>query len=218
MFMKPRPALLRREALRRRPVQARSLEKRRRVKAAALACFRQLGYEATSIELIAARARVAVGGVYLHFKSKRQLLLVLMDELVESLAAVQLTPSAGGHPREAIRALLTQAFDRDLEFLGAYRAWREAILSDPELARRDAEIHRWTEQRVGAVFSALQQLPGARRNVDVAALAALMDRFFWTLLAEALRTKPGALARSIDTAADVTYHALFEDTAGRRRR
>ncbi len=214
MFMTRRPNLLRGEVLASPPVQARSRENRRRIRAAALACFRSVGYNATTLEQIAARAGVPVGGIYLHFKSKRQLLLVLMDDLLDALANVRLSLDSG-RPRETIRTLLRRAFDRDLEFLGAYRAWQEAVLSDPALAKLDAAIHRWTRQRVVRTFTALQALPGARRGVEVETLAAVMDRLFWQLLAEALRTRAADFDRWIDAAAEVTFHALFEDRKSR---
>lgn len=216
MFVEGRPDLLRGELLASEPVQARSRENRRRIRAAALACFRTLGYNATTLEEIATQSGVPVGGIYLHFKSKRQLLLVLMDELLEALANVPLTLDRG-HPRETIRTLLRRAFDRDLEFLGAYRAWQEAVLSDPALAKLDTAIHRWTRQRVVRTFTALQRLPGARRGVEVETLAAVMDRLFWQLLAEALRTRAADFDRWIDAAGDITFHALFEDRKQRTR-
>jgi AcrR family transcriptional regulator len=197
-------------------VQGRSRENRRRIRAAALACFRIRGYNATTLEEIATRSGVPVGGIYLHFKSKRQLLLVLMDELLDALANVPLT-LVPGRPRETIRTLLGRAFDRDLEFLGAYRAWQEAVLSDPGLAKQDAAIHRWTRQRVVRTFAALQRLPGARRGVNLETLAAVMDRLFWQLLAEALRTRSADFDRWIEAASDVTFHALFEDRKQRTR-
>jgi hypothetical protein len=140
-----------------------------------------------------------------------------MDELLASLAAIELTIDHE-QPRDTVRALLRQAFDRDLEFLGVYRAWQEAVLSDPEMAATDAAVHRWTHQRVVDLFTALQRLPGARRDVDVETLGAVMDRFFWTLLAEALRTGSAELGRWVDTASEVTYHALFEDEPRGARR
>ena len=33
-----------------------------------------------------------------------------------------------------------------------YRAWQEAVLSDPELTRKQREIHVWTTNRVMTVF------------------------------------------------------------------
>jgi AcrR family transcriptional regulator len=194
------------------PRQARSTENRRRLKAAALVLFRDKGYGRTSIDDIVARAKVPVGGFYLHFRSKRQLLLVLMDDLLEALSQVTFDIPAHGHPRETVEWLLRHAFSRDLEFLGAYRAWQEAVFSDREFAKHDAEIHHWTQRRVIAVFERLHQLPGARRGVDVHELGCLMDRLYWTLLGEALSLTKRDVDQRARSAAAVTYHALFVDS------
>jgi AcrR family transcriptional regulator len=197
----------------RAPSQKRSVDNRRRLKAQALALFRDRGYARTSIDDIAQRAKVPVGGFYLHFRSKRQLLLALMDDLLESLSRISLVPPEHTRPRDVVRSLLTQAFARDLHFLGAYRAWQEAVFSEPGLAHHDAAIHAWTHRRVIALFQQLQQLRGARRDADIRQLGCVMDRFYWALLAEALRLDPRQIEQRVRAAADVTYHALFSDSA-----
>ena len=206
-----RPNLLAGEDLFAPPRQKRSREKRERLKSAALALFGQQGYEATSIEQIAARANLAVGGFYLHFRSKRQLLLVLMDELLEKLSRLSLALGAGTDPRQLLHELLSRAFSADLEYLGAYRAWQEAALSDPILSRQQQEIHAWTTLRVTAVFQRLHTMPGARSGVDIDGLAQAMDTFFWSLLARAAVMPKADLDRSIDSATHLVYHALFRD-------
>jgi hypothetical protein len=100
--------------------------------------------------------------------------------------------------------------------LGAYRAWQEAALSDPDLARKQEQIHGWTTTRVMTVFQLLQQLPGARQGVDVPGLARVMDSFFWSLLAQAGRFSKVELDQRIDSATHLIYHALFTDPARRR--
>ena len=132
--MKKRPDLLAGENLPAQPQQQRSLDKLTRLKAAALDLFGERGYEGTAIGEVAGRARLAVGGYYQHFRSKRQLLLVLMDELLEGLSRLDLNPGAMTDVRAGIRGLLSRAFSADFHYLGAYLAWQEAMLSDPELA------------------------------------------------------------------------------------
>jgi AcrR family transcriptional regulator len=208
-----RPMLLANENLPAPPTQKRSLDKRERLKAAALELFREKGYARTSIDDIAAGAKVPVGGFYLHFRSKRQVLLTLMDDLLVALSTIGFLPADGAHPRDGIRSLLTQAFARDLHFLGAYRAWQEAVFSEPDLTRCDAAIHAWTRQRVIALFQRLQELPRARRGVDIPQLASVMDRLYWALLSEALSLDPQQITQRVRATADVTYHALFTDSA-----
>jgi AcrR family transcriptional regulator len=206
-----RPKLLMREALRPAPRQRRSLEGRARLKAAALELFRERGYAGTSIDDIAARARLAVGGFYLQFRSKRQLLVVLMDDFVGALSEIDLRLDASSDPRAALRDLLSRAFSSDLQYLGAYRAWQEAILTDVDLASKQRGIHAWTTARVLRTFTFLQTLPGARAGVDLQALARVMDTFFWSLLGEALRLPVIELHRWLDSATHLVFHALFAD-------
>jgi AcrR family transcriptional regulator len=208
-----RPDLLAGEDLPPPPRQKRSLAKRARLKAAGLDLFGEKGYERTSIDEIALRARLAVGSFYQHFRSKKQLLLSLMDELLEKLSQLHLRPQAAGDIRAGLRQLLSRAFAHDLRYLGAYRAWQEAVLSDPGLAQKQIEIHVWTTARVAAVFQFLQQLPGARQGVDVPGLARAMDSFFWTLLSQAIHMPDVELQQWIDSATHLIYHALFTDSA-----
>ena len=209
--LRRRPRLLAKEDLPPDPRQKRSRQKRAGLKAAGLAVFARKGFERASIDDIARQAKLAVGGFYQHFRSKRQLLLVLMDELLEKLSRLDLQPQALADPRQGLRRLLARAFSHDLRYLGAYRAWREAVLSDPDLARKQRRIHAWTTARVTAVFQFLAQIPGARKGVDIPALARAMDAFFWSLLAQAARLRKAELNRSIDAATHLIYHALFGD-------
>lgn len=209
--MTRRPDLLSGENIPPPPRQKRSLAKRAKLKDAALALFGERGYEGASIEEIARRADLAVGGFYQHYQSKRQLLLALMDELLEGLSQLNLRPQAGGDVRAGLRQLLSGAFSRDLRYLGAYRAWQEAALADAGLARKQKKIHAWTTARVRAVLEILEQLPGARRGVDIDGLAEVLDSFFWSLLAQAVRLRKAELDRSIDAATHLMYHAMFTD-------
>jgi AcrR family transcriptional regulator len=215
--MSMRPNLLVGEDLSAEPHQKRSRDKRARLKAVGLALFGEQGYESTSIDQIARRAKLAVGGFYQHFRSKRQLLLVLMDELLEKLSQLNLRPKAVPDVRVGLRELLSRAFSHDLRYLGAYRAWQEAVLSDPDLAEKQEEIHAWTTTRVMTVFQFLQQLPGARRGIDVPSLARVMDSFFWNLLAQALQLRKVELNQWVDSATHLTYHAMFTDTPRKGR-
>lgn len=211
----PRPNLLRGEKLPREPRQKRSLEKRTRLKDAALALFGEKGYEKTSINQTARRAQLPVGSFYQHYRSKRQLLVALMDDLLEKLSEVRIQPSGAGSIRSALRDVLQAAFSRDLRYLGAYRAWQEAVLTNPDLARKQDEIHAWTTARVRAVFERLRQLPGARPNVDIDALARVMDSFFWSLLGRAVLMKKAELDDWLDSSTHLIYHAIFTDTVER---
>ena len=213
--VKPRPHLLADEKLPPEPRQKRSLAARERWKAAGLALFGEKGYEATSVSDIARRARLAVGGFYQHFTSKRQLLLVLMDDLLDKLSQLELRPSGSGGLRAGLHALLAGAFSRDLKYLGAYRAWQEASLSDPHLARTQAQIQAWSTGRILLLFQALHQHPAARPDVDLKGLARALDAFFWNLLAQAVHMPKPELNQWIDISTHLIFHALFLDSAAK---
>lgn len=211
-IVRMRPNLLADEDLPPGPYQKRSINKRARLKAAGLRLFGEKGYEATSINEIARRAKHAVGSFYQHFRSKRQLLLVLMDELLEYLSQIDLHPKDFGNVQAGLRGLLSAAFSSDLKYLGAYRAWLEATLSDTHLARKDKQIHAWTTSRVLTLFQLLQQMPGGRPNVDIQALACVMDGFFWSLLAQAVKMRKPEIDQWIDASSHLIFHAIFRDT------
>jgi AcrR family transcriptional regulator len=209
--VKKRPNLLAGEKMPSEPRQKRSIEKRERLKDAGLALFGERGFEGTSIDDIAARANLAVGTFYQHYRSKRQLLIALMDELLEKLGQMEFTPRPGSDVRAIVHSLLSRAFSHDLFYVGAYRAWQESALTDPDLARKQIQIHMWTTARITVVFERLQGLPGARKGVDIPGLARAMDSFFWSLLAQAARMPKTELDRWIDSSTHLIYHALFAD-------
>jgi AcrR family transcriptional regulator len=215
---KARPNLLVGEDLPPEPLQKRSQGKREQLKAAGLALFGEKGYEAASIGEVARRANLAVGTFYQHYRSKRQLLLALMDELLEKLSHLNFAPQDSNDLRVGLRHVLARAFAADLKYLGAYRAWQEAALSDPGLARKQAQIHAWTTSRVMNVFRLLHSHAGARRNVDITGLARAMDSFFWSLLAQAAQLPKTALNQQIDAATHLIYHAVFADQTADAKR
>src|SRR6266446_8338311 len=85
-----RPDVLAGQQLPPAPQQERSRRKREALLISALALFAERGYEQTSIEDIAHHAGVAVGSFYQHFASKRQILLVLMDRLLQEASMLTL--------------------------------------------------------------------------------------------------------------------------------
>jgi AcrR family transcriptional regulator len=212
----PRPDLLAHEDLPSPPHQKRSLEKRAQLKAAGVVLFGAKGYGGASVEEIAERAGLAVGTFYQHFRSKRQLLLSLMNELLEKLSQLSLRPADGLDAQAGLNHLLSHAFSTDLQYLGVYRAWQEAVLFDPGLAGQQSDIHAWTTARVESLFRMLGEQPGARPGVDIPSLARVMDSFFWNLLSQAVDMPKVELDRWIRSSAHLIYHALFKDPPGKR--
>ncbi len=194
------------------PRQKRGIETRRRLLTAARQLFAERGYESTSIHDIASRAKVADGALYNHFRSKRQLLVALMTELLEHLHRLDLRPAgAGGEMQEGLRRFLEAVFKADLEYFGVVRAWQEAALTDESLGRMQAQIESWTHARILAVFRLLEQHPLARTQPDLPAFARMMDRHFWSILARGARLSPREFNAEVRVAADAIYYYLFRD-------
>jgi AcrR family transcriptional regulator len=204
-----RPVLARSDQFLAPPRQARSHEKRASLMAAARALFGRKGYEATSIGDITSSANAAAGAFYTYFRSKQQLLVVLMDELIDRLSGVNITPGASSTTPEGLRDFLADVFRVDLEYYGVIRAWQEATLTDPELARLQRQIEAWTSRRILEVFQRLRATPNARKDTDLPTFARMMDRHFWSLLARRGSISQRDFNREIDVAADVIHRYLF---------
>ena len=206
------PLLKTRERAPHPPRQARSLARREQLLRAGRILFAEKGFEATSIAEITAKAGAAAGAFYIYFRSKRQLLVALMNELLERLAQVSLAPTATGDIHEGLRNFLLAVFRVDLDSFGVIRAWQEASLTDAELGDLQTAIQSWTEGRILRVFGLLQNHPHARADCDLATFARMMDRHFWSLMARGSRLSRQDFDREIITAADVIYHYVFSDS------
>jgi AcrR family transcriptional regulator len=174
--------------------------------------FGERGYEGTSMEEVARLGKTAVGTIYQHFRSKRQLLLVLMDELLGKIAEVPMKTEGAPDLRTVIRETLVAGFRVDIAYAGALRAWREAILKDSSLLEGQRQIEEWTSGRLAEAFTRIRALPGARKDVDPGALARVLDRFFWDLLVRPIEP----MESTIDLVADLLFHGLMKDPVPRK--
>lgn len=210
-----RPDLLAGEDFPPAPRQERSRRKREALLHSGLELFAERGYDATTIEDVAERAGVAVGSFYHHFRSKRQLLVMLMDCLLSEVTQMdmELITAVGVEPRAIINWTVRNSLSLHLQYAGVQRAWSEATAADPELATLHSAIEDWTATLAVAYFGALQALPGARRGVDVPTTAWLVTLLFWKVAGRGgTGAPPGeAEAEAIATAmGELIYHAFFE--------
>jgi len=173
------------------------------------AISRWLGERRYSTDMIAGAAGAAVGSFYLYFKSKGEVLLVLMELEAFNL---DLPPEvlAGGDTRAALELIVRAALHADLEYAGVYRAWREAIVSEPAIAAWDLPIRAWTAGRIAGAFAALAFLRGARRDLDSAMTAALVNRLFWDLLTDPQALTEVRFDATVNTLTAMLYYTLFE--------
>lgn len=214
-----RPQLLAGEDLPPLPQQERSRLKREALLRAGLQLFQEAGYEATTVEAVAQRAGVALGGFYQHFRSKRQLLLVLMDRLVQEIAEVDLRLEfgAGLDPRAILERLVRFSLSLDLGYAGVHRAWGEVIIHDAELAARQREIEAWTAALAQGLMQGIALLPGARPDLDLHTLSWIITLLFWNVAARvAASPAPVEADAVVHGMVHLLYHALFQDPAQTR--
>jgi AcrR family transcriptional regulator len=156
---------------------------------------------------IAAHGGVAVGAVYRHFTTKRQLLLILVDRMLAEVDDLELPPAPDADPRQAVADLLRSALATDAKYRGAYRAWLALAGRDPALAETDRRIVEWSTDRLAAVLTAAAAAPGGRDDLDAPATARLLTLMFWRLLLE-----PDLTAERTQRAlAAMLEHILFTD-------
>ncbi|WP_019937442.1 TetR/AcrR family transcriptional regulator [Bordetella sp. FB-8] len=105
---------------------------------AAIAEFRANGFEATSVDKVAARAEVSKRTLYNHFASKDELFAAILDILWESSAS---EPRRAYEPRRPVREQLIELLQSKLamladdNFLALARVAIAAALHSPERAR-----------------------------------------------------------------------------------
>ncbi len=69
------------------PKQARSIEKKNKILEASYALFSEVGYFGTNTAEIAKRAGVSTGIVYGYFHDKRDILICILDDYINSVAS-----------------------------------------------------------------------------------------------------------------------------------
>jgi AcrR family transcriptional regulator len=163
----------------RRP-QARGRATRARILAAAQASLKQGGYDGTSMAGVAQRARVGVGTVYHHFPDKRSLLLELIDDWGDRLAArrqsdLDLERFVGGDPRAAIARWLRRAYERQRKEPSLYVVVLGLADRDPEVRRRFQRIEQAAVGRLREFIEFGQRRGLMRADADAASAAFLVQ-------------------------------------------
>lgn len=112
--------------------------KREAIVRAAVEEFRSAGYEATSMDRIAAVAGVSKRTVYNHFPSKEELFALILEELWQSSVASVELPYRADQPLDVqLLQLLRQKLDLlgDANFIDLARVAMAEIIHSPERAQ-----------------------------------------------------------------------------------
>lgn len=162
-----------------RRTQARGIATRARLLAAAEDLFTRQGYEGTSIGDVAARAGVGVGTVYHHFPDKRALLLQLIDDWGDRLAA-QPTPRSelerflAGDVRHAFARWLRNGYERLRKHPSLYLLLLDRARRDPAVAERYRRVEAIATGRMQRLLEVGCEDGRLRRDLDVQAAAVLI--------------------------------------------
>lgn len=160
--------------------------KREAIVQAAIAEFRDHGFEVTSMDRIAARAEVSKRTVYNHFPSKEELFAEILQRLWASATALPDTSYRTGVPlREQLRELLKVKMTTlgDSNFIDLARVAIGATIHSPE--RAQAWVNRLNEREESfTVWVREAQQDGRFKAVEpgfaAAQIHALLKAFaFW---------------------------------------
>ena len=121
---------------------------RQRILDAALACYREVGISATSLQAVARRADVSAATVLNHFGSADELARVVVDRLAAELHI----PDDSEWPERGRRARVTRLVREMFEFYERSRPWFDVFRAelDVDTALRESEAGFW--QAIGQLY------------------------------------------------------------------
>jgi TetR/AcrR family transcriptional regulator of autoinduction and epiphytic fitness len=197
--------------------------KRAAIVDAAVAEFRAAGYEATSMDRIAARAAVSKRTVYNHFPGKEALFGHIVEDMLARGSDEHATPYRGDRPlREQLLQLVRHKLGllRDPDFTDLARVAITAGMHSPELAR---ELMQRLGQREHAM-TAWVRAAAADGRLDTAdpafaamQLESLVKGFaFWPQLAMAQPLLDDAAQEKVATSAVDMFLACYARETARR--
>ena len=142
--------------------------KREAIVAAAIAEFRDNGFEVTSMDKIAATAGVSKRTVYNHFPSKEELFAEILNKLwASSVAQLDVSYSSAQPLRDQLRVLLQAKMKMmsDANFLDLARVAIAATIHSPE--RAQGIVNRLSEREEGfTLWVRAAQEDGRLKAVD----------------------------------------------------
>lgn len=176
---------------------------------AARRAFAELGYTSARVADIVSRAGVGHGTFYAYFPNKRAALTALIKENAATLLALAAEPWRAGDVRASLAEVLgglSELYERDADLVALSA---EAAAQDAELRQIYEDVRRQFVDRVARNIERAQA-QGQARTVDVrvaaTALSAMAER---TLLLRVTGAEPLDRKATVETLADLWYHALY---------
>ena len=146
-----------------------------KILAAALDLFAQVGYEQTSVRMIAHSAEVAQGLLYNYFESKEQVLRAIF---IQSLGDVQESFAAGateGSPQQRLEQLIRASFEIVQRHLYFWKLFYSIRFQPAVLGGLRPEIQEWSDGIHAVLQQHFVELGAGDPNVEAAVLFGLID-------------------------------------------
>jgi AcrR family transcriptional regulator len=160
-------------------------ERSKRIVETAVELAEQGGFEAVRLRDVAAHAGVALGTLYRRFRSKEDLLLAALEQLVaDHEARLALRPPEGETPLERVTSFFQMTTRALCRRPNLARALVRAIATgEPELTQKVAGFHTLMERLIAA---ALRGNPASSNavvpSVEEAAIADVLQRVWFASL------------------------------------
>lgn len=198
------------------PAQRLTDRKREAIIQAAIAEFRDNGFEATSMDKVAARAAVSKRTVYNHFASKDELFAEILSQLWESSQGERELAYSSEQPvDEQLRELMRQKMNmlNNASFMDLARVAIAETIHSPERARE--MVARLGEREEGIhVWIRAAQADGKLKAADAAfaacQLQALIKAFaFWPQITMGQPPLDAAMQRQVVDSAVAMFLARY---------
>ncbi len=186
-----------------------------RILAAAMECFAEQGFRATTVERIVEVAGTTAPTFYRHFPSKNDLLAPLRAHLTTIVRdTVAELEGEASRTREGVRAWVGKYLQMWGEVHRLCEAFWEATASNAEFA---AEAMPETIRTVGVLTSFFQDMPAPERDriaVRLSLMVLFLDRL--AFLASVERS-PERRDQLVDEFAEMLWLAVFANPPAKRR-
>ncbi|HJO99001.1 MAG: TetR/AcrR family transcriptional regulator [Acidimicrobiales bacterium] len=166
-------------------METTSLEPADRLLDAAEARFRRFGYKRTTVEDLATEAGTGKGSVYLHFESKQDVYLAVVERSLEHfLAAAETALSAEGASPDLLRSLV----EVTIEHYSHDELLRSSLFGDTDLVAGEVAQLASDLQRdrirslLRGVLTRGKAESSVRHDIDVEAAASVLQESGWALV------------------------------------
>ncbi len=186
----------------------------------ARSCFLQDGYYQTRVEDIARRAGMSKGGVYFHFRSKREIFHSLVVEDYErSMGALREIVASQDVLPVKLRALarfFLQLFATNADHARFMVVMGDMALRDQEMREQLQQLHRsYIQEMSNLLRQGVEQ--GDVREIDVEATAELLKALTDGIQMSFALGMPLRIDRLLRTGLEIILHGVERSDAGATR-